>query len=129
MMNNLNQQFIDAIEDGLDAEKAATLCGLPPMAMLALLERGKREQYRIFASGKNLKPKASEAGALALWVEYAAARSRGIHQNIKVVKAAAIDGDWKAARYLLEKTHPEAYGTNGSVTELEAPSFKELGQL
>lgn len=117
-------EFLEAISLGMDIESASYLVGLSPSNVFRLLEKGKKEQERL-SSGRAVKPKPSEAGALALWQEVASARSQGIRAHLANIKNAAAE-DWKASKFILEHISPGAYSSQGNVREIEAVPLGEI---
>lgn len=117
-------EFLEAISLGMDIESASYLVGLSPSAVFRLLEKGKKEQERL-STGRTAKPKPSEAGALTLWQEVAAARSKGIRTHLSNIRNASAE-DWKASKFILEHIAPGAYSSQGSVREIEAVPMGEI---
>lgn len=119
-------EFLDAIETGMDMELAALSVGASPLAIFRLLERGKAEQARIYATTATAKPDPSEAAALELWVEVCKRRAKAVGKHIRVINRAAEDGDWKASKFILEHLHPNAYSPRGSHNSIEARPLGEI---
>lgn len=121
-MNNFDE-FLDAIEMGMDIESAAFLIGASPAAIFRLLERGKAEQERISGATRAVKPKAAEASAMELWINVARCRSKAIQRHIRVINTA---DDWKASKFALEHIHPAGFGAQGNHKEIEQTRLGEI---
>lgn len=122
MLNNFDE-FLDAIEMGMDIESAAFLIGASPAAIFRLLERGKAEQDRLTGATRVVKAKPSEAAAMELWVDVARRRSKAIQRHIRVINNAE---DWKASKFALEHIHPAGFGAQGNHKEIEQSRLGEI---
>lgn len=122
MLSNFDE-FLDAIETGMDIETSAFLIGASPAAIFRLLERGKAEQDRLTGSTRKSAPRASEAVALELWVNVAQRRARAIQRHIRVINNA---DDWKASLKVLGHIHPQGFGAQGNHREIEQVRLGEI---
>lgn len=109
MMTEPNKQIeelIGAIQAGVDLETACHYAGMTISSVYALLERGKIEEEKIEATGRSRK---KEAEALRVWQGLRKARAEAIARNVGLIQKAAANGEWKAAAWWLERSHPTQY--------------------
>lgn len=98
------------LEGGSRLMNAISACKLSINEISLMLERGRIEDERI-NSGRNLKPRKAEAESLELWLGVNSAQALAKVNMELAINRAAMDGEWRAAAWVLEKRYPAEYGS------------------
>lgn len=105
-----HQLIVNALRVGATYEVAAGHAGIVRSTLSNWLRRGRESK-----SGKYRD----------LYLDAVKARSRPVVGALVTINKAAAGGDWKAAAWIAERRHPEAYST---VAQLRRPDTLDEGE-
>ncbi len=151
---NVHERLIFATQQGSPVPMAAAYAGIGERTFLDWMMRGRIEEERVTTAGTDGQmpaPLADEAPFLKLYREVVLARANAGVRNVLHIQRAAAGGfvveettetdpdgttrktvkkappDWRAAAFMLERTHPAQFGKNAvqlEVSGMPAPAVE-----
>lgn len=90
----LTEQIASLVRDGNSPSTSAVLCGISSSTFFNWMKRGRGQEPRFLEFSESIERASSQA----------------VIRCVAHIHRAAVDGHWRAAAWLLERTRPEQYG-------------------
>lgn len=113
----VQEKIVSALNAGNYQDTAARYAGITRATFYNWLERGRIERERI-ESGE--KPSKSEAIYVEFIEAIEQARANAEVRAVALIQKAATEGNWRAAQFFLERSHPQRWGALNR-TEISGP--------
>lgn len=105
----LQVRIVDAIKAGNYTEVAAEAAGVSKRTYYYWMERGRKEAERL-EQNPSARPRKSEAPFLQFFQAVKQAKAEAELRDLSIISNAARSGNWQAAAWKLERSHPERWG-------------------